>query len=88
MLDYEAARDCSLVTVGELFGRSGFGIGLQQNSPWTSKISLKILNFHESGKMEQLDQKWIRQNFICSRGNNQPKTLGMNSMGGNVFNHS
>ncbi|XP_072025944.1 glutamate receptor ionotropic, NMDA 1-like [Amphiura filiformis] len=60
MLDYEAARDCSLVTVGELFGRSGFGIGLQLNSPWTSKISLKILNFHEAGMMEALDQKWVR----------------------------
>lgn len=28
-LEYEAAKDCELVTAGELFGRSGYGIGLQ-----------------------------------------------------------
>ena len=81
MLDYEAARDCSLMTVGELFGRSGFGIGLRKDSPWTSKISLQILNFHESGIMESFDSIWIRQK-ICIRTNNQPKTLGMANMGG------
>ena len=84
MLDYEAARDCSLVTVGELFGRSGFGIGLPKSSPWTSKISLKILKLHEGGDMETLDTRWIRQT-ICKNTNNQPKTLEMSSMGGNVF---
>ncbi|XP_072025956.1 glutamate receptor ionotropic, NMDA 1-like isoform X1 [Amphiura filiformis] len=82
MLDYEAARDCSLVTVGELFGRSGFGIGLRFNSPWTYKMSLKILNFHENGVMEELDSKWIRRHNICSRSDDQPRTLEMSSMGG------
>ena len=47
-LDYEAARDCDLVTAGELFGRSGYGIALQKNSPWTQEISLQILALHES----------------------------------------
>ena len=46
-LEYEAANDCDLVTAGELFGRSGYGIALNKGSPWTQEISLRILNFHE-----------------------------------------
>lgn len=47
-LEYEAAKDCELVTAGELFGRSGYGIGLQKASPWTDVVTLAILDFHES----------------------------------------
>lgn len=47
-LEYEAAKDCELVTAGELFGRSGYGIGLQKGSPWTDSVTLAILEFHES----------------------------------------
>jgi len=36
------------VTAGELFGRSGYGIALQKDSPWTQEISLQILALHES----------------------------------------
>ena len=28
MLYYEASQDCMLTTAGELFGRSGYGIGM------------------------------------------------------------
>ncbi|KAK3870716.1 hypothetical protein Pcinc_024077, partial [Petrolisthes cinctipes] len=61
-LEYEAAQDCELVTAGELFGRSGYGIGLKKNSPWADRVTLAILEFHESGYMEELDNKWILQN--------------------------
>lgn len=47
-MEYEAAKDCELVTAGELFGRSGYGIGLQKGSPWTDAVTLAILDFHES----------------------------------------
>ena len=47
-LEYEAAKDCELVTAGELFGRSGYGVGLQKGSPWTDAVTLAILEFHES----------------------------------------
>lgn len=47
-LEFEAAQDCELVTAGELFGRSGYGIGLQKGSPWTDSVTLAILDFHES----------------------------------------
>ena len=47
-LEYEAGQNCELITVGDLFGRSGLGVGLQKKSPWTSKISMAILKLHES----------------------------------------
>lgn len=47
-LKFEEAKHCDLVTAGELFGRSGYGIGLPKDSPWTETISLAILSFHES----------------------------------------
>lgn len=49
-LEFEAAQDCELVTAGELFGRSGYGIGLQKGSPWADAVTLAILDFHESKK--------------------------------------
>lgn len=47
-LEYEAAKDCELVTAGELFGRSGYGIGMQKRSPWVDAVTLAILDYHES----------------------------------------
>lgn len=47
-LEFEAAQDCELVTAGELFGRSGYGVGLQKGSPWADLVTLAILDFHES----------------------------------------
>ena len=41
-------RDCKLITAGELFGRSGYGVGLQKGSPWADQVTLAILDFHES----------------------------------------
>lgn len=53
-LEYEASKDCELVTAGELFGRSGYGIGLQKGSPWTDAVTLAILEFHESKSSNDL----------------------------------
>lgn len=47
-LEYEAANDCDLTTAGDLFGRSGLGIGLRKNSHWTHPVSLAVLELHES----------------------------------------
>lgn len=55
-LEYEAAKDCELVTAGELFGRSGYGIGLQKGSPWTDAVTLAILEFHESNAYSRFNK--------------------------------
>lgn len=83
-LEFEAAQDCELVTAGELFGRSGYGIGLQKGSPWADEITLAILDFHESGFMESLDNKWILQGNIqqCEQFEKTPNTLGLKNMAG------
>ncbi|XP_063869966.1 glutamate [NMDA] receptor subunit 1-like isoform X2 [Scylla paramamosain] len=83
-LEYEAAQDCELVTAGELFGRSGYGIGLKKNSPWADRVTLAILEFHESGYMEELDNRWILQNQedTCNTDEKAPATLGLKNMAG------
>lgn len=53
-LEFEAAQDCELVTAGELFGRSGYGVGLQKGSPWADLVTLAILDFHESNNMPKI----------------------------------
>ncbi|CAL4107639.1 unnamed protein product, partial [Meganyctiphanes norvegica] len=83
-LEYEAAKDCELVTAGELFGRSGYGIGLKKHSPWADRVTLAILEFHESGRMEELDNKWIllNQEDKCEVNDKAPATLGLKNMAG------
>merc|ERR1719242_1743822 len=85
-LEFEAARECDLITAGELFGRSGYGVGLQKGSPWADKITLAILDYHESGLMEDLDNKWIlsgKTNQDCKdKDGNNPVTLGLENMRG------
>jgi len=82
-LEYEAANDCDLVTAGELFGRSGYGIGLPKDSPWTHEISLAVLSFHESGYMEELDGRWILvKDTKCPEKDTSPATLGLTNMAG------
>ena len=85
-LEYEDANDCDLVTAGELFGRSGLGVGLRKGSPWTHLISLKILELHEGGQMEKLDNKWILvESTDCPQRDHTPATLGLTNMAGNVL---
>ncbi|KAK3098360.1 hypothetical protein FSP39_018756 [Pinctada imbricata] len=82
-LEYEAANNCSLITAGELFGRSGLGIGLRKKSPWTEKISMAILKLHENGTMENLDNRWIlKESDDCPDSNTAPATLGLTNMAG------
>uniref|UniRef100_Q296F7 Glutamate [NMDA] receptor subunit 1 n=1 Tax=Drosophila pseudoobscura pseudoobscura TaxID=46245 RepID=NMDA1_DROPS len=84
-LEYEASKDCELVTAGELFGRSGYGVGLQKGSPWTDSVTLAILEFHESGFMEKLDKQWIFHGHVqqnCELFEKTPNTLGLKNMAG------
>jgi len=58
-LEYEAGLNCDLVTVGESFGRSSYGIALRKKDSWINPLSHAILSFHERGFMEMLDNQWI-----------------------------
>lgn len=81
---HESSKDCLLTVAGELFGRSGYGVGLPKGSPWTNNISLAILNFHENGKMEELETNWIDIGH-CPESNNAPATLGLSHMLGKIY---
>lgn len=65
-LEFEAAQDCELVTAGELFGRSGYGIGLQKGSPWADMVTLAILDFHESKSSEYFKSKLTFFSTFCT----------------------
>ncbi|CAF4959686.1 unnamed protein product [Rotaria socialis] len=81
-LEYEAAQDCDLVTAGELFGRSSYGIALRKKDAWINPLSHAILSFHEKGFMELLDNKWIYANNEkqCADRSSSPATLGFDNM--------
>lgn len=84
-LEWEAAKDCDLITAAEQFGRSGCGVGLQKNSFWTEQMNIAILSMHESGFMTDLDNKWIlsEDNDMClNRYDPVPTTLGLRNMAG------
>lgn len=66
-LEYEAAQNCELVTAGELFGRSSYGIALRKKDAWVNPLSHAILSLHERGFMESLDNKWIFLNGYVNR---------------------
>ncbi|XP_039630718.1 glutamate receptor ionotropic, NMDA 1 isoform X6 [Polypterus senegalus] len=81
VLEFEASQKCDLVTTGELFFRSGFGIGMRKDSPWKQNVSLNILSSHENGFMEDLDKTWVRYQECDSRSN-APATLTFENMAG------
>ena len=82
-LYYEAAHNCELVTAGEVFGRSGYAVGLPKHSPWMQDVNIAILSFHERGDMEKLDNKYIfRRGARCVGKESVPATLGLGNMAG------
>jgi hypothetical protein len=44
-LYYEASKDCTLTTAGELFGRSGYGIGMP-------KVRMTMMNIYIRNKIK------------------------------------
>ncbi|XP_078667093.1 glutamate receptor ionotropic, kainate 1-like isoform X2 [Branchiostoma floridae x Branchiostoma belcheri] len=59
VLDYVVKQPpCNLRTVGRLFGKIGFGFGLQKGSAYTDAFSIAILQARESGYLDKLKEKW------------------------------
>ncbi|KAI8493747.1 Glutamate receptor 2 [Branchiostoma belcheri] len=60
VLDYVVKQPpCNLRTVGRLFGKIGFGFGLQKGSAYTDAFSIAILQARESGYLDKLKEKWV-----------------------------
>lgn len=60
VLDYLVEeKPCNTIkNVGRLFGKIGYGFGLQKNSPYRDELSYFILKLREEGYMDKLVYKW------------------------------
>lgn len=58
-LEYVAKDDPELAVVDELFDIQIYGIALKQGSPLREKISRLVLEYEESGFMDELSIKWL-----------------------------
>ena len=82
------AEPCgSLATVGKLFGKIGYGIGLPKGSPYTKQLSQAILELRHEGFMDTLERKWLhnhRDSCLAEEhfGFDSGTQLGLNDMAG------
>lgn len=68
--------------VGEIFGRTGYGLAMRKDFPWIYDMSQAVLHFHESGVMEELDSEWILVKATnCPETDTSAATLGLTNMG-------
>ncbi len=60
VLEYVTRNEpCTTRVLGQLFKKSGYGIGLRKNSPHLELFDRTILELRESGKLEALENRWI-----------------------------
>lgn len=75
----------TLTTIGSLFGKIGYGIGLPKDSPYTKQLSQAILELRHEGFMDSLEQKWLHSHGDCKKdhaGVDSGTQLGLADMGG------
>ncbi|CAH1400969.1 unnamed protein product [Nezara viridula] len=57
-IEYQKEKYCSLMQVGGLLDSKGYGIAMPFNSPYRIAISGSVLKMQESGRLQQLKDKW------------------------------
>ncbi|XP_078365248.1 glutamate receptor 2-like [Oculina patagonica] len=75
----------ALTTIGSLFGKIGYGIGLPKNSPYTKQLSQAILELRHEGFMDSLERKWLHSHGDCKEryaGIDSGTQLGLADMAG------
>ena len=83
-----SAEPCgSLTTIGKLFGKIGYGIGLPKGSKYTKQLSQVILQLRQDGFMDNLEQKWLHTHEDCFTAQEYLSSdsgiqLGLNDMAG------
>ena len=51
--------DVLYFVVFRVFGKFGYGFGLQKNSPFTHLFSINVLELRQKGYMETMKSKWL-----------------------------
>ncbi|XP_027060273.1 glutamate receptor ionotropic, kainate 2-like [Pocillopora damicornis] len=64
---YNQQKPCNTRLLDNLLQAKGYGIGLQQNSPHTNKISVEILELRENGFIEKTRRKWWDERSQCPK---------------------
>eukprot|EP00058_Branchiostoma_floridae_P003647 XP_002589135.1 hypothetical protein BRAFLDRAFT_75112 [Branchiostoma floridae] len=88
IIEHVALNDptCSLMTSESHFYERGYGIALQQGSPYREDFSFGILQLQENGVLERLKDKWWPKLGKCSLSTSHTKTvateLGLDSFAG------
>ncbi|CUT99119.1 Glutamate receptor ionotropic kainate 2 [Echinococcus multilocularis] len=81
-------RDCRLMQIGRQLDSKGYGIGLQQGSPYRDPISESILKLQKAQTLDQLKRKWWTEFNIsepcanAKEGSKEAKPLGIEQVGG------
>ncbi|CAH1273431.1 GRIN2A [Branchiostoma lanceolatum] len=67
VLEYLAGKDdgCNLVTVGNVFASTGYGVAFPKGSQWKSTIDLLILSYNDNGYLDMFKSQWVEG--LCSR---------------------
>ncbi len=60
ILDYISRNEpCNTRTLGDIFLKTGYAVGFAKTFPDVDKFDLAILRLRESGKIEELERKWL-----------------------------
>ncbi|RZF39362.1 hypothetical protein LSTR_LSTR000883 [Laodelphax striatellus] len=86
-IEYQMERKCDLAQVGTLLDSKGYGIAMPFNSPYRTAISGAVLKMQESGKLQELKNKWWKEMHgggACDGQDEAPPSneLGLSNVGG------
>jgi hypothetical protein len=64
-VQYYVQRECDLYKIGGNLDKKGFGIAVQQDSPYRALLSDAILQLQETGKLEELKSIYWKDSESC-----------------------
>ncbi|XP_064645705.1 glutamate receptor 2-like isoform X2 [Lineus longissimus] len=66
MLEFWKGQFCQLKVLQSGFGNVGYGLAVQKGSHYAEELSIKILQYREEGKFDELENKWIKSKANCT----------------------
>ena len=74
VLDYlvQQDEDCRLLTVGQWYAMTGYGLAFSRNSKYVSMFNKRLLEFRANGDLERLRRYWMTG--TCRPGKQEHKS--------------